>query len=153
MRLILRSIITTTALGLGTLVCRPADWWPWVRATYVVGPGVLAGGVAGALVLLDASPYEHPDPDPGSLIVHGCQQRARSLSLPARIMMSVGFGATVSAIQVGSLRADAGIEAWLFQRGLHHPRRWMAGIIVAMTLLSALLETSCSTPAAAVNRR
>ena len=146
MRLISGSIITATALGFGTLALRPADWWPWVRGTYVVTPGVLAGGVAVALLIAKSSPDEQPDPRADSVIGHGPLQRARSLSLPARMVMSVGFGVTVSAMQAGSLCADAGIEAWLFRRGVTHPRRWMAGTVAAMTLLGDLVETDHTSP-------
>lgn len=127
-------------MGLGTWALRPADWWPWVRVTYVAAPGLLAGSVAGMLLLVNSSPDEQPDPGAGTPTGRGWLQRVRSLPLPTRMAMSVGFGATVTAMQVGSLRADAGIEGWLSRRGVRHPRRWMAGTVVAMSLFSDLVE-------------
>lgn len=142
----LRSITTAAALGLGTLKLCPADWWPWVRGTYVVAPGMLAGGVAGVLLLVNSPPDEQPDPGDGSLIGHPKLQRVRSLPPPARMVIAAGFGTTVSAMHAGSLRADAAVESWLSRRGVTHPRRWMAGTATAMSLVGDLVETHHGTP-------
>ena len=134
MKQMIGSMTMTAALGLGTLVLRPADWWPWVRRTYVAAPGLLAGGVAGALLLVDSPPGEKPAPDDTGLFGNGRLRHARSLPVVARLALALGFGSIVAAMQVGSLRADRGVERWLSRRGLEHPRRWMAATVVAMSL-------------------
>lgn len=151
MRLTSRSITTAAALGLGTLALPPADWWPWVRGTYVAAPGFLASGLAGALLLVNFSDLQ-PGSDAGALKGHPRLQRARSLPLSARIAMSVGFGAALSASNFGSLRLDAGVEGWLSRRDVRHPRRWMAGTVAVVSVVNDLVETHHVTPDPEINR-
>lgn len=119
------SLCGAMAVGAATLV--PANrWWPWLRTTYVVAPGVLFGSASVLLLSVEAQDKHSETPTAASARADSCLRSARSWPLPLRIGLSLGIGATLSAAQAGSLRADAGIERSLDRCGLTHPRRWMA---------------------------
>ena len=128
-----RSLTGAALTGALTLIS-PSDWSPRVRRAFVLVPGVLvaAGATWSLSKLNDGRP---------SVAASGSDENAEDSPTPQRppvaqrVAVPLALGAATCGFQASSLWIDAAIERWVIRRGATYPRRWMAVLAVAVSLL------------------
>ena len=139
-----------TVAGTATLLFPSTRWWPWLRRTWVVLPGV-AAVCASAIVLAAPAPDDRPDRAPGEApdevldrpeaerpAAERLLRRARRAPFAARLGLSLAVGGLVCAGQAQTLWTEAAVERWLRRRGLAHPHRWAAAAAALVVLAGEL---------------
>lgn len=137
--------LATSAAAGAFMLLRPADWPAPLRWAYLAAPGVLVSAASALLLLFKG--VDNPQPQsigtPDSAAERSFQ-RLRATPPAARMGMSLGLGMMITGSQALSLSVDKGIEKWLHQRGLTHPRRWMAAATALAMVTSDIGKGSTS---------